>query len=138
MFSIALPRPAHVDLTQMDMDEELKIETIARPAEGVRILRLEGPFILRTLFDFQSLVRGGDDRVTIIDLTGVPYIDSAALGCLIGVHTSAQRLKRRYAIVGAAPRILTLFNMVGVDKILVTYPTLKEAEAALLGGAHSA
>jgi anti-anti-sigma factor len=122
----------------MDMDEELQIQTLDGPSEGVRILRLSGPFILRTLFDFQSLVRTGNDRVTIVDLTEVPYIDSAALGCLMGVHTSAQRLNRRYAIVGASPRILTLFNMVGVDKILVTYPTLEEAEAALLGETHSA
>jgi len=118
--------------------EELTIETVAGPPDGVRILTLTGPFILRTLFDFQSLVRAGNEAATIIDLTGVPYIDSAALGCLMGVHVSCQRLNWKYALVGASARLKNLFNMVGVDDILVTYPTVAEAREALLGKANSA
>ncbi len=118
--------------------EELTIETDTGTLEGVRILRLSGPFILRTLFDFQSLVRSGEAPVTVIDLTEVPYIDSAALGCLIGVHVSSQRLNRKYALVGVVPRLRTLFDMTGVDNILVTYSTLDEAKKALVGNAHTA
>jgi anti-anti-sigma factor len=117
---------------------ELEIESVAGTTEGVRILRLSGPFTLRTMFDFQSIVREGDAPVTVIDLTDVPYIDSAALGCLMGVHVSSQRLNRKYALVGASPRLRSLFNMVGVDGILVNYPTVGEAEKALLGNAQTA
>ena len=118
--------------------EELRIETISDAPEGIRVLRLSGPFTLKTLFDFQNLVRSGNAPATIIDLTEVPYIDSAALGCLMGVHVSAQRMKRPYALVGASPRIKTLFETVAVDKILVTYDSLEEAKEALVGKAESA
>ena len=53
--------------------EELLVETVPGTPRGVRILRLAGPFILRTLFDFQSLVRSGDEQTTFIDLTDCMY-----------------------------------------------------------------
>ena len=118
--------------------DELLIETVSGTPEGVRVLKLTGPFTLKTLFDFQSLVRSGSDPATIIDLSGVPYIDSAALGCLMGVHVSAERLKRKYALAGASERLRSLFNMVGVDNILVMYPTVDEAIKGLTGSATSA
>jgi anti-anti-sigma factor len=118
--------------------EELLVETVPGTPRGVRILRLAGPFILRTLFDFQSLVRSGDEQTTFIDLTDVPYVDSAALGCLIGVHVSAQKANRQYALVGVSDRVRSLFEMTGVGSILVCYPTLAEAEQALLGKTTSA
>src|SRR5215470_9153158 len=118
--------------------DELVVETVPGTPRGVRILRLAGPFILRTLLNFQSLVRSGDEQTTIIDLTQVPYIDSAALGCLIGVHVSVQKAKRQYALVGPSERLRNLFAMTGVGSILVCYPTLAEAEKALLGKTTSA
>jgi anti-anti-sigma factor len=118
--------------------EELRVETVPGTPRGVRILRLAGPFTLRTLFDFQSLVRNGVEQTTFIDLTDVPYIDSAALGCLIGVHVSSQKAHRQYALVGASDRLRSLFEMTGVGSVLVKYPTLQEAEKALLGNTASA
>ena len=90
------------------------------------------------MLDFQSLVHEGDAHTTIIDLSDVPYIDSAALGSLIGVHVSSQRLNRQYALVGASERVRALFAMCAVDNILVTYPTLEQAQRALVGSTTSA
>lgn len=111
--------------------DQFKIESTTGKRDGVRILRLSGAFTLQTLFDFQSIVRGLSDPVLIIDLTEVPYMDSASLGALMTVHTTSQRHKRLYALVGASERLRTLFHVAGVDGILVTYPTLEEAQDAL-------
>lgn len=111
--------------------DDLKIELMAGAREGVRILRLSGPFTLQGLFDFQSISRTLNDPVTIIDLTEVPYMDSAALGAIMGIHTSAQRNHRQYALVGMSERLHTLFHVAGVENILVTYPTLEEAQEKL-------
>ncbi len=112
--------------------EELHIEIVPGTPSGVRILRLSGPFILRTFLEFQSLVRDGDEQTIFVDLTEVPYIDSAALGCLLGLHVSSERHHRQYALVGASDRLRSLFDMTGVGSILVCYPTLADAEKALL------
>ena len=92
---------------------------------------MSGPFILRGVFEFQSVSRAGDDPVTIVDLTDVPFMDSAALGAVMGLHVSCQRQGRKYALVGASQRLRVLFEVAGVNKILVTYATLAEAQEKL-------
>jgi len=108
-----------------------KIESVSGIRDGIRILRLSGPFTLQGLFEFQSTVRGINDPVLIIDLTEVPYMDSASLGAVMGVHTSSQRHNRHYGLVGVSERLRTLFHVAGVDGILITYPTLEEAQDKL-------
>ena len=115
--------------------DELQIESTPGARAGVRILRLTGPFVLQGVFDFQSAVRSGNDPVTIIDLSGVPFMDSAALGAVMGLHVSCQRQERKYGLVGASERLRTLFEVAGVKKILVTYKTLAEAQEGLAANA---
>jgi anti-anti-sigma factor len=109
--------------------DQLNIESISGSKPGVRILKLTGPFTLATVFDFQSTVREGDAPVTLIDLSGVPYMDSAALGSILGFHASCQREHRRYALVGVSDRLRTLFKVAGVDGLLTTFSSLDEAQA---------
>ena len=115
--------------------DQFKIESLPGASDRVRIFRLSGPFTLRELFDFQAAVRAVNDPVLLIDLTEVPYMDSASLGALMMVHTSAQRHQRQYALVGVSDRLRTLFGVAGVDGILVMYPTLEEAQRELAGKA---
>ena len=118
--------------------EEMQIEVAAGASTDVRILRLTGPFTLATMFDFQNIVREGAAAVTIIDLSGVPYMDSAALGSLLGFHVSCQREHHRYALTGVSNRIRTLFQVAGVEGFLVRYETPEQAEAQLAAGAAGA
>jgi anti-anti-sigma factor len=64
-------------------------------------------------------------------MTGVPYIDSATLGALVGIHVSRNKPGRKYALVGVNARLQGMFSLTGVAQFLVTYPTVTEAEAAL-------
>jgi anti-sigma B factor antagonist len=112
---------------------DLKIESVAVSREGVRLLRLTGPFTLPGIFEFQSIVRGLNDPVVIVDLSAVPFMDSAALGAVMFLHASSQRKQHKYALAGANDRLHTLFKVSGVDEILVAYATVEEAEAQLVG-----
>jgi len=118
--------------------EELLVEASAGALPGVRILRLKGPFTLTTMFDFQNIVRDGHPTVTVVDLGGVPYMDSAALGALLGFHVSCQRENRLYALAGVSARIATLLKVAGVDAFLVRFDTVEQAEAGLASGAATA
>ncbi len=110
--------------------DKLSIEAVPG-GEGIRILRLDGPLTLRGLVEFQSMVRESEEPITIVNLTKVPFMDSAGLGALMGVHTSCQKLGRKYAIVGASDRVRSLFGVAGIEKILVTYDTIEDAKKAL-------
>ena len=99
--------------------------------EDVRILKLTGPFTLAAVFDFQAEIRKDPPRVIIIDFADVPYMDSAALGSILGLHVSCQKDGRHYAMVGVSDRLKTLFKVSGVDGLLSIYPSVAQAEAAL-------
>jgi anti-sigma B factor antagonist len=111
--------------------EQLRIESTTGKREGIRILRLSGAFTLKNLFDFQALFRGLTDPIVVIDLTEVPYMDSASVGAIMSVHTSCQRNKRQYALTNVCERILSLFQVVGIDGLLVMYPSVEEAQEKL-------
>jgi len=117
--------------------DQLKIEATPGSHEGIRILRLRGPFTIQDVFEFQSVYRAGNEPVTIIDLTEVPYMDSASLGAIIGVHTSSQRGHRHYTLVGVSERLKTLFHVGGVDGLLETCPSLEEAQQKFASKAAS-
>src|SRR3974390_1495226 len=111
--------------------DALRIEELAGGKQGTRILQLSGPFTLANIFQFQEIARTDPSPIIIVDLTGVPYMDSAALGSLLGLHVHCQRDKRQYALVGVSDRLMSMLKVAGVDGILVSYPTLAEAEDRL-------
>ena len=111
--------------------EELRINVDPAAPRGVHLLRLEGPFTLRDIFDFQSLVRRVEIPLTIVDFTGVPYMDSAALGSVMGLHAFCQRKHQKYALTGCNDRLQTLFGVCGVDRTLILYPDVEAALQAL-------
>ena len=104
-----------------------------RGATGTtRILRLNGPLTLSTLFGLQAALRELGNADTVIDLAAVPYMDSAGLGCVISILASCQRTKRGFAVIGLTERIRTLFEVTGVNGLIPCFDTLDAAEAAVM------
>ena len=110
--------------------EELQI-TAADGQNGARILRLEGPLTLRTIFDFQATARQEGASPLIIDISAVPYMDSAGLGSILGLFASAQRKQIGFAVAGASDRIRTLFQITHVEDVLPSFLTVADAEASM-------
>ena len=110
--------------------EHLEIQTEST-ARGALVLKFIGHVTLRTLFDFQEAARREASLPVIIDLAGVPYMDSAGLGAVISVFASCQRTKRGFGIIGVADRIHTLFQVTKVDGLLPCFSSLEEADVAV-------
>src|SRR6185369_1815667 len=104
-----LSRKQKTSVSPMD---EFKIETEA--GQSSTIVRITGPLTLTTLFDFQNALRREASAITIIDLSAVPYIDSAALGSLLGFHVSCEQKGRRYALAGTSQRLEGIFQVTRV------------------------
>jgi anti-anti-sigma factor len=111
---------------------DFKMEWLPESDPGIRVLRLSVPFTLNGVFDFQTAVRQRTQAATIVDLTDVPYMDSASLGSLLGLHVSCERDKRAYALVGVSDRLRTLFRVAGVTGMLAIADSMEQALA--LGG----
>ena len=110
--------------------DELKIEVLDSP-KGARILKLNGPLVLRSLFEFQEIARQETTKPVIVDIAGTPYMDSAGLGAVISIFASCQRTNRGFAIIGVSQRIRTLFEVTHCDGLLPSFESLEAADTAV-------
>lgn len=110
--------------------EPLVIEDFPGPKDGQRVLRLGGPLVLTTLFDFQAKVRASTARVLIIDLTNVPYVDSAGIGALVGAYVTHQKDGRGLYLVGVSDRIHNALQVTRVEHFFRFFNTMAEVENA--------
>jgi len=106
-------------------DKPLEIEKIEDA--GSVLLCLHGPLLLGNFFPLQSMVRADTSSLLIIDVSDMPYIDSAGIGCLVGAHVSREHSGRKLVIVGANERLLTSLKVTKVDQLFVFAPSVEEA-----------
>ena len=111
--------------------EQFRLESLPGPRDGIYTLKITGSFTVASVFDFQAAARNVTEPILLIDLTNVPYMDSASLGSVIGVHVSRNRQGLKYALVGISDRLRALLAISGVEELLVAYPTVEAALAAL-------
>jgi anti-anti-sigma factor len=99
----------------------------------VKIFKLNGPLTVHNCSEFKEMTsREPAPQVMLVDLTDVPYLDSAALGTFVGIHVACECAHRKYALVGANPRLKNLFELSSVTTFLVIYDSMGEARAKLL------
>jgi anti-sigma B factor antagonist len=110
--------------------EPLVVEDLSVPSSGQCVLRLRGPILISNFFHFQSLVRNSTEPVMILDLTQVPYIDSAGIGALVGAYVTHQKSGRSFALVGVPERVRNTMQVTRVEQFFQFYDTLAEAQSA--------
>ncbi|MGA8492144.1 MAG: STAS domain-containing protein [Terriglobales bacterium] len=109
--------------------EPLFIEDLPGSKDGQRILLLNGPLVMATLFDFQAKVRADNSRALIIDFSKVPYVDSAGIGALVGAYVTHQKDGRRLVLVGVSDRVHHALEVTRVEHFFRFCNTLPEAES---------
>jgi anti-sigma B factor antagonist len=107
-------------------EKPLDIERVEAP-EDTSILRLHGPLLLGNFFSFQNMVRADNAPLLIVDMTDVPYIDSAGIGCLVGAHVSRDHSGRKLVVVGASERLIWSLKVTKVDQLFTFAPDIEHA-----------
>ena len=75
------------------------------------------------------MVRGSKAPTLILDLTEVPYIDSAGIGALVGAYVNHQKEGRRLALVGVTQRVRNTMQVTHVEQFFPFYDTVAAAQA---------
>lgn len=73
----------------------------------------------------------------VVDLSQVSFIDSTALGVLVGVHRNLAA-GTRMGIACSHPDVLNIFELTGLDATFEMFPTFDDALAYARGGAPAA
>jgi anti-anti-sigma factor len=110
----------------------VRIEKLSGSNRGVAILKVYGPLEITNYGEFEDLMQSDESPVLLLDLAEVPYIDSAVLGSMVAMHVACARSQRKFALVRLNPRIQNMLTVSGVGEIIVTFPTVAEAEASLV------
>lgn len=69
----------------------------------------------------------------IFDFSKVNFMDSSGIGVVVGRYKNIQKLNGKAAIVNANPKIMQIFEMSGVLKIIPVYTDLEDAISSMCG-----
>jgi anti-anti-sigma factor len=110
-------------------NEPLTMESVPGRSGSSRILRLTGPITTINLSPFQEELRKDPPQTWILDLSGVPYMDSAGIGAVISCYVSCLKGGRKIIIAAPNVRVIELFRITKVDILIPIVASVEEAEA---------
>jgi anti-sigma B factor antagonist len=107
--------------------EPLTVDQFRGETNGHHVICLKGPVTLDNLAILRVALQFDKGITTILDLTGVPYIDSAGLGLLMGAYVSRRKSGRTLVLTGVNRRVFNLLQITGVEPLLLIFPDLDHA-----------
>ena len=95
---------------------------IEKPNPGVAVVRFTGPLTLGTSLhaadaQLQKTIKDGAGKV-VLDMAGVPYMDSAGLGALVQASGLARQHGGDLRLCGVSHRVAELIKMTRTDSLL--------------------
>jgi anti-sigma B factor antagonist len=105
-------------------EEPLRIEDLGTQ-NGKHTLRLIGPLTISTLFEFQNLVRASAGSM-LVDMTQVPYIDSAGVGALVGAYVRHNKDGHGLTLAGVNERVRNILKGTRVEQFFTYADSLPQ------------
>jgi anti-sigma B factor antagonist len=108
--------------------------------EHAGVLSVEGELDLASApslkWALTDILEAGHDQV-VVDMSRVSFIDSTALGVLVGVKKNLAP-GAKLAITCTHPDVLNIFELTGLDSTFEIFPTFDDALAFVRGSAAAA
>jgi anti-sigma B factor antagonist len=108
---------------------QIKQESVA----GVDIVHLDGSldsYSFPRLEASMSSLRSGNRNQIVLDCGSLDYINSAALGALIGFARRARENGGDMKLASLSPKVMNIIDLLGFDKILHILPDVNLAVAS--------
>lgn len=110
------------------------MDIVERDLRGIKVLDLKGKVtkgeseaaLRDRIFDLQD---DGHNRL-IINLAGVPYIDSSGLGELVRCFTAIRKSGGRMGLTNLNPRLMDVLRITKLVDIFETYDSETDAASA--------
>ena len=80
----------------------------------------------------EAIAEGG--TTVIVDFTNTTFIDSTALGVLVGAVKRLRAVDGELIVVCGDPNITKIFEITGLDRVFSIYDSRDDAVAAVGGG----
>jgi anti-anti-sigma factor len=112
------------------------IERVPATEPQVAVFRFSGPFTARDMFqtltpaEMRQLLEpasGNQHSVQVLDLTAVPYMDSAGLGMIATHYVRCQGKGVKLVLAGVGPKVLELLRLTHMHQLIPIAATVEEA-----------
>lgn len=115
--------------SELDRDPDLRISV--EDGEDQPVVHVAGEIDVYTAPRLrEQLLRLAGERTLIIDLTEVSFLDSTALGVLVGAMKRQRERGGTMSIVTSGTRVRRLFEITGLTRVFTVYDSVDEAVAA--------
>ena len=116
------------------------MEITERELEGIKVLDLKGKITggegdAKLKQRIVELIGAGHRRI-VIDLAGVPYLNSSGLGEIIRCLSTAERAGGRIKLSNLNRRLIDLLTVTKLDSILDAYDTDADAVESFGGSSQ--
>jgi anti-sigma B factor antagonist len=109
--------------------DELSID-LSTDDDGALVFKLRGSLDLATAPTVRAALSEGtekDGKDSIVDLTGLEFLDSTGLGVLIGAHRRAAERGESFRLIVSDGPISRLLNITGLIAVFSVYRSIEDA-----------
>ncbi len=118
--------PAEVAVLEINIDH-----VTPEGGDPYALCRPEGELDAYTVGQFREALTGlADEPRLLIELSDVPFMDSAGLGALIGGIRRARENENKVVVACSRPTLTRLLHTTGFDRIVPVTETIDEAVTA--------
>jgi anti-sigma B factor antagonist len=107
---------------------------------GAQVVEIQGDVELHSAARVREELRRACDEKgvrCIVDMSGVPFIDSTGVGVLVGALKRAREHSGTFAIANPQPRVRRVFEITGLLDALPIYDTLASAAQSEASAKHA-
>ena len=108
----------------------MEVSVTSRPSGDRTVVHVTGEIDVYTAptlrEELASLTEEGTTNI-VVDLTGVPFMDSTGLGVLVGALKRVRTAGGRLRLVIDQEKVLKVFRITALTQVFEIYPTLDEA-----------
>jgi len=115
---------------------DLAFEVSDETAEGVTVVTVRGEVDVATaptLKDQLASCGERGDRYLVVDLRGVPFLDSTGLGVLVGAAKRQRDNGGDLCLVATEPRVVKVFEITGLLEMLPIHGDIEAARREVTG-----
>ncbi|MDQ1034026.1 stage II sporulation protein AA (anti-sigma F factor antagonist) [Streptomyces sp. V3I8] len=115
----------------VDQPGRLSVEHSA--IDGVRVVTVRGEIdhtVKDVLSDALLVPDGAAAARTVVDLSGVTFMDSSGISVFIGAYQATAGGAGWLRIAGAQESVLRILQIVGMDTLIDCHPSVEQALAA--------
>lgn len=100
-----------------------------RRVAGTAVVTLQGEIDLQNSPDLRKELLGwlAEHQGVVVDLSGVAYIDSSGIACLVEAYQTARHQGGSFSLAAISPAALRVLKLARLDEVFIIHEKVEQA-----------